>query len=871
MRNVHRYYTKLFLVIFITVVISSGLIYLITITINVKNVQLLTEQSLLSSAEQKLKIYDVNIENLHTLSKTIGNDLEIRKYFDKLSKGVDDKEFNQILQEDLKADLESYPGLLENAFFAYQGKVFLDGMGGKSTSVEINKQSEKWLTIVTTSKKHYLGKILKSPVTGSPVMISAYPILDDKNQVLAVFALAINLSGFSNAIISNSESTGENTIIIDDLGTVIAANDIELIYNYNIGTELPELYSFIETNKEGITYYTKEGTKYITAVNKSELGVSIIQSLPVSVYRNPIFISAMISFLVLVIIMGFVTVITLYVAKSITKPIQILIDEFGDMAKGNYDKEIPDYLNKRKDEFAILGKALDYMKKETRQLITNLNLSKEEIEASLEEVVTTEEQLRKQNELLSISEEQLKKSNEYNKAIITVLPDIIFIVDQNGIFTDCQVSQDNMLYLEKKLFLGKNLNEVLPEDIARIGYDKIQAALETGQLQSFEYELELEQHKEIFEMRIIKCFEDGVIAIARNITDQHSYLKQIEYLSYHDQLTGLNNRRFFEEELVRLDNEKNLPLCIIMSDVNGLKLVNDSFGHRAGDALLLKFTKVLKEFFPAENAISRVGGDEFVILIPNMNREQADNLVKSIKNKCDYEGVEALNLSVSFGWDIKTHMSENINEVLKSAEDYMYKKKLFEGPSMRGKTIDIIINTLHEKNKREEQHSHRVAELCEKLAIALKMPDHDLKVIRNAGLLHDIGKIAVQDSLLNKPGKLTREEFEDVAKHPEIGYRILCSVSEMVDIAKFVLFHHERWDGKGYPRGLAGEDIPLQSRMIAIADTFDAMTSYRTYRLPVSEEEAAKELLKHAGTQFDPELVHLFLGTVLGYHLGETS
>lgn len=869
MRNVHRYYTKLFLVIFITVVISSGLIYLITITINVNNIQLLTEQRLRSSAEQKLKIYDVNIQSLHTLSKSIGNDIEIIDYFDKLSKGVDDLEFKQILQEDLKEDLESYPGLLENAFFAYEGKVFLDGMGGKSTSFEINQQSEKWLTNVTTSKKHYLGKILKSPVTGMPVMISAYPILDDNNQVLAVFALAINLSGFSNAIISNSENTGESTVIINELGTVIAANDIELIYNYNMGIELPELYSFIETNKEGITYFTREGTKYITAVNKSELGVTIIQSLPVSVYRKPIFISAIMSFIVLLIIMGVVAVITLYVAKSITKPIQILIDEFGDMAKGNYDKEIPEYLNKRKDEFAILGKALDYMKKETRQLINNLNMSKEEVEASLEEVVTTEEQLRKQNELLCISEEQLKKSNEYNKAIINVLPDIIFMVDQDGIFTDCQVSQDNTLYLEKKIFLGKSLNEVLPEDIARKGYEKIQAALETGQLQSFEYELEVEHHKEIFEMRIIKCFEDGVIAIARDITDQHSYLRQIEYLSYHDQLTGLNNRRFFEEELVRLDNEKNLPLCIIMADVNGLKMVNDSFGHRAGDALLLKFAKVLKEFFPSENAVSRVGGDEFVILLPNINREQADNLVKSIKNKCDYESVDALNLSVSFGWEIKAHMSEDIHEVLTSAENYMYKKKLFEGPSMRGKTIGIIINTLHEKNKREEQHSHRVAELCEKLAIALDMPDHDLKVIRNAGLLHDIGKIAVQDSLLNKPGKLTLEEFEDVAKHTEIGYRILCSVSEMVDIAKFVLFHHERWDGKGYPSGLAGEDIPLQSRMIAIADTFDAMTSLRTYRAPVSEEEAAKEIMRNAGTQFDPELVRLFLTTVLGYHFDD--
>lgn len=867
MKKLHKYYTKLFLIILITVIISSGLILGITITRNVNNIQFLTEQSLLSSAEQKLKIYDVNIKSLHTLSKSIGDDVEINNYFKKLNEGVEDKEFYQILQEDLMKDMKSYPGLLENAFFVYQGNVYLDGLGGTSIGVDINKQSDKWYTNVTLSKKHYLGKIIKSPVTSLPVIISAYPILDEQNQILAVFALAINLDGFSNAIISNSENTREKTIIINDDGTVVAANDINLIYNYNIGKELPKLYHYIETNKEGVTYYTKEGIEYIAAVNKSELGVTIIQSLPVSVYRNPILISAIISIIALVIIMGFVAVITLYVAKSITKPIQILVDEFKDMAMGNYDKEISNYLYKRKDEFAVLGNAMDFMKKQTSQLITNLNLSNEEIEASLEEVVATEEQLRTQNELLSISEDQLNKSNEYNKAIINILPDIIFVLDRTGTFIDCQVSQDNLLYLEKEQFLGKNLIDVMPEDIARIGYQKILAAFETGQLQSFDYELEIEQQKEIFEMRIIKCFADGVVAIARNITEQHSYLKQIEYLSYHDQLTGLNNRRFFEAELIRLDNEKNLPLCIIMSDVNGLKLVNDSFGHKAGDVLLLKFAKVLKEFFPSEDMISRVGGDEFVILIPNMNRDQADELVNSMKNRCDYETVEALNLSVSFGWELKTHMSEDINEVLKSAEDFMYKKKLFEGPSMRGKTIGIIINTLHEKNKREEQHSHRVAELCEKIAKALEMPDHDMKVIKNAGLLHDIGKIAIPDSLLNKPGKLTPEEFEDVARHPEIGYRILCSVSEMADIAKFVLFHHERWDGKGYPSGLKGDGIPLQARMIAIADTFDAMTSLRTYRMPVSEEEAAKEILKNAGTQFDPELAHLFVNTVLGYSI----
>jgi diguanylate cyclase (GGDEF)-like protein/putative nucleotidyltransferase with HDIG domain len=302
-----------------------------------------------------------------------------------------------------------------------------------------------------------------------------------------------------------------------------------------------------------------------------------------------------------------------------------------------------------------------------------------------------------------------------------------------------------------------------------------------------------------------------------------------------------------------------------MADVNGLKLINDSFGHRDGDMLLIKFAKVLTATAPVEEMVFRIGGDEFVIILPKCNRKEADELVETIKNNCSLETVNAVKLSVSFGWDIKEQTNESINMVLKTAEDYMYKKKLFEGPSMRGKTISLIINTLHEKNKREAQHSQRVAELCEKLAIALHMPEHKVKEIKNTGLLHDIGKIAISENLLNKPGKLTPDEFEEVKRHPEIGYRILCSSNEMTEIADHVLSHHERWDGKGYPRGLAGELIPLQSRMIAIADTFDAMTSMRSYRNPVSDEDAALELMRNAGTQFDADLVECFVHEVLGY------
>lgn len=342
-----------------------------------------------------------------------------------------------------------------------------------------------------------------------------------------------------------------------------------------------------------------------------------------------------------------------------------------------------------------------------------------------------------------------------------------------------------------------------------------------------------------------------------------STFKQVEYLSYHDQLTGLYNRRFFEEELKRLDIQRNLPITIVMADVNGLKLTNDAFGHTIGDELLNKVAEVIKSACRADDIIARLGGDEFVILLPKTDRYEAEQIVRRIKSLCLKEKVSFLDLSVSFGWETKTQEDEEIHEILKKAEDYMYKKKLFESPSTRGKTIEVIIHTLYEKNKTEEQHSHQVANLCKSIGKALQLSEGEINELETVGLLHDIGKIAIEESILNKLNKLTDEEWAEIKRHSEIGYRILSSVNEMAEMAEYVLTHHERFDGNGYPKGLKGKEIPLQARIIAIADAYDAMTSKRSYRDTLTKEAAVEELKNNAGTQFDPELVKIFIEQVV--------
>lgn len=356
----------------------------------------------------------------------------------------------------------------------------------------------------------------------------------------------------------------------------------------------------------------------------------------------------------------------------------------------------------------------------------------------------------------------------------------------------------------------------------------------------------------------------GVVLVFRDVTEKKERQKEILYLSYHDQLTGLYNRRFYEEELKRLNIERNLPITIVMGDVNGLKLINDSFGHVTGDELLKKVAEVITKGCRADEIIARLGGDEFVILLPRTDAIETQQIIKRINDLSLKQKIGDLDISISFGYETKNNSQESIEEVFKKAEDHMYKKKLCESPGVREKTISAIINTLNVKNKREGDHSLRVSALCKRMGEALELPEYENEELKSIGLLHDIGKIAIDQNVLNKPGKLTENEWKEIKRHPEIGYRILGTVSDLSEMAEYELAHHERWDGKGYPRGLKGEEIPFVSRIITIADAYDAMTSERSYRSPLPEKLVIEELQKNAGIQFDPKLVSIFIEKVLG-------
>ena len=348
--------------------------------------------------------------------------------------------------------------------------------------------------------------------------------------------------------------------------------------------------------------------------------------------------------------------------------------------------------------------------------------------------------------------------------------------------------------------------------------------------------------------------------IVRNINYRKISEEKIKYLNFHDHLTGLYNRYFFEEELVRLDSKRLYPTSLLLADINGLKLINDTFGHKKGDEILIQAAKIFKQCFRKEDIVSRWGGDEFCMILPNTDELTALNIADRIQKKFRASFIDNLELSLSFGVSTKTSENIRYEEVVKMAEDKMFRHKLMNKQSIHSNIITSLSRALEERHYETHEHAKRMSTYANLLGKELELEQEIIDELSLLSVLHDIGKISISDNIVLKPGKLTKEEFEIMKKHSEIGYNIAKSTPELTSIAMGILTHQEKWDGTGYPLQLKGEDIPLIARIIAVVDAFDAMTTDRSYRKSLGIEKAIEELNNGAGTQFDKNIVEKFLG-----------
>lgn len=344
-----------------------------------------------------------------------------------------------------------------------------------------------------------------------------------------------------------------------------------------------------------------------------------------------------------------------------------------------------------------------------------------------------------------------------------------------------------------------------------------------------------------------------------NITKREINEAEILFLSYSDPLTQLKNRDYMKMQFEDLGQQQSVDYFIIMCDVNGLKLTNDAFGHQEGDQMLIAVSNVLRRVCRPTAIISRWPGDEFVILLKEVKQEEVCRLIRNITNEIDKIRDFHLNISVAMGYAESSDDLKSPEDVLNLAEDRMYRNKLMESSSSRNATIRSLARTLHEKSTETEAHTMRISQLSKALGSRLDLRKDQLDELELLSLLHDIGKIGIPEYILDKPAKLSNEEWEIIKTHPEIGYRIAKSTPVLEHIAENILAHHEKYDGNGYPNRLKGDDIPYLGRIINVVDSFDVMTHSRSYKKASDLSYAIGELKGCSGTQFDPEIVRVFL------------
>lgn len=474
------------------------------------------------------------------------------------------------------------------------------------------------------------------------------------------------------------------------------------------------------------------------------------------------------------------------------------------------------------------------------------------------------------------AEDALRASEEQYRLITEFASDMIWVFNYtNYKFTYVSPSVLQMLgYLPEEI-LKLDLRELISEEFLQqseeILTQKVSHFLENRDSASAQIVETQNIHKNgqkvwmesALKYRYNSKNEIEVVGVSRNIEERKNTEKKVLYLSYHDQLTGLFNRRFYEEELRRLDTSRNLPITLVLADVNGLKLTNDAFGHLVGDELLIRTAQIFERECRSGDIIARIGGDEFIILLTRTGREETDHIIGRIKKSLAAERFGNMVLSVSFGYATKQTPDQDMESIFIEAENMMYRRKLNESSSMRNETIKIITQALYSKSKIEEEHNRRVGKLCGEIAKAMEMSEEAVNEMITAGSLHDIGKIGMDEKMLDKLGPFTEEEWTEYKRHPEKGYQILKASSEFSQVAQYVLCHHERMDGHGYPRGISGEDIPIQARILSLADSYDSMMNPRGCQEAMDENSIVNKIIEETGTHFDQAVVRAFVEKVL--------
>lgn len=493
-----------------------------------------------------------------------------------------------------------------------------------------------------------------------------------------------------------------------------------------------------------------------------------------------------------------------------------------------------------------------------------LTATHEELTATHEELIATEEELRTQYDELEKMNQSLQRSERTVKDIFNAISEGLIVNSEDGEILAANYRMQEWFGYSEQEF--KELGIVLISNAANkeAALKVIRDTIEKGPQPLYEREThDRKGRRLILEVSATPVEIDGktrCLATMRDITARKQMEEGLEYFRQHDLMTGVYNRAFFETEIMRLKVNTYCDVGIFVCDVDGLKLINDTLGHHQGDDLLKRVAELLASGVKAPNYVARIGGDEFAVVLFNATKEQMEELDRYYRLQVETYNAESpqLPLSLSIGWAL-CEENMQVESVFKAADNNMYRQKMHQSHSVRGSIVQTLMKALEARDHITEGHADRLSNYIEMMGQQLSLPKSVISDLRLFAKFHDIGKVGIPDRILMKPGKLTEDEMVIMRQHCEIGFRIAKSSPDLEPIAEWVLKHHEYWNGKGYPLGISGEEIPIPCRILSIVDAYDAMTSDRPYRKAMSDEDALAEIRRCAGTQFDPGLADQFI------------
>ena len=463
-----------------------------------------------------------------------------------------------------------------------------------------------------------------------------------------------------------------------------------------------------------------------------------------------------------------------------------------------------------------------------------------------------------------IAQEELRTLNEFNMNLLNNSPNSIVVLN-----ADSSIKYINPAFEKMTGFLLAEAAGIKPPfpwwvKESHAGTSGFLKKILDGVEKRSEIQYQTKNGKKFWVLidTTIQKKEDEIVYIIANITDitaKKITEDKLEYLSFHDRLTGLYNRAFFDEEIKRLGKSRNMPISVIIGDANNLKLINDVFGHAKGDELLKKIAQILKKCCRNEDIVSRWGGDEFAVILPDTGLKIADNIIKRIKKACINKNKKKLPVYIALGAAAKETKDDDINIVFKIAEDNMYKNKMLERKNMSRSVFSFLEATLFEAGIESEDHVTRLKECINKFGEYLNLSRKQFHELELLSRYQDIGKVTISEIALKNPEELSDKDREIMKRHPETGYEIAKCLPDISSISEYILTHHEDWNGNGYPGNLKELSIPYFSRIMSIINAYDEKLNGNFNNIGVSKSKVLKDLKKLSGIQFDPDLLKRFI------------